>query len=217
MKLLVIGDSFAHGLELPDCPMFSYDTVFPPAPSKYSWPALLEASVTNLSIPGGSNSRIFRMVIDETIKNKYDLVICQWTEVSRLDLVKDNEDFPVTANSKWLHNNVPWIKEYYAEYYNEDQQYQTWLAQVVTLQNHFKYLNQQYLFVSMQGIPDINLKFNHLVNQIDSKYYLGWPTDGLTEWMGDCPKGPGGHPLELGHQRIAEHINEHIRNLGRLS
>jgi hypothetical protein len=28
----------------------------------------------------------------------------------------------------------------------------------------------------------------------------------MLEWMGDCPKGPGGHPLELGHARIADAI-----------
>ena len=61
------------------------------------------------------------------------------------------------------------------------------------------------------------LDIEYLINQIDTTYYIGWPNQGLTTWMGDCPKGPGGHPLELGHQRIAEHINEHIRNLGWIS
>jgi lysophospholipase L1-like esterase len=41
-----------------------------------------------------------------------------------------------------------------------------------------------------------------------------WVIGSMVEWMGDCPKGPGGHPLELGHQRIAEKINEHIKRLG---
>ena len=49
------------------------------------------------------------------------------------------------------------------------------------------------------------------------EYWFGHENDGMVEWMGDCPKGPGGHPLELGHQRIAKKINEHIRNLGWLS
>ena len=48
-------------------------------------------------------------------------------------------------------------------------------------------------------------------------YWMDWQSEGMIEWMGDCPKGPGGHPLTLGHQRIANKINEHIRNLGWLS
>jgi hypothetical protein len=47
--------------------------------------------------------------------------------------------------------------------------------------------------------------------------WLGWPRSGFVEWMWDCPKGSGGHPLELGHQRIAEKINEHIKTIGWIS
>ena len=212
MKLLVIGDSFTHGLELPDCPM--HEGSVTSAPSKFTWATQLGYEVTNLSIPGGSNSRIFRLAVDESIRVMYDLVICQWTEIARLDWQKNSRDFPITANSTWLHKQESCVGTYYKEYYNEAHSMQTWLSQVVTLQNHFKQIGQRYLFVSMQGFKNISNRFKHIAECIDPEYYIGWPHEGFTEFMGDCPKGPGGHPLELGHKRIAEKINEHIGNLG---
>jgi hypothetical protein len=58
---------------------------------------------------------------------------------------------------------------------------------------------------------------SQLANKIDSKYYLGWPDESMMEWTYGCAKGPGGHFLEIGHQRVAEKINEHIRHLGWVS
>jgi hypothetical protein len=54
----------------------------------------------------------------------------------------------------------------------------------------------------------------YLWDGVDTRYYLGWPFEGIYMWQGDCPRALLGHPLELGHKRIAEKINEHIRNLG---
>ena len=219
MKLLVIGDSFTHGLELPDCPMHDGSATSPP--SCLAWASLLATDLNyelvNLSIPGGSNSRIFRLAVDESVRNRYDLVVCQWTEISRIDWQQNNRDFPVSANSTWLHKQVPAIGDYYKNHYNDDHSMQTWLAQLITLQNHFKHTGQRYLFVSMQGLKNIGDRYRHLAVQVDPEYYIGWPHEGFTEFMGDCPKGPGGHPLELGHQRIAEHVKEYIRNLGGIS
>jgi hypothetical protein len=212
MKLLVVGDSFSFGAELPDASIGLITK-----PSELAWPALLGKQlgyeVVNLSIPGGSNNRIFRLSTDESIDGKYDLVICGWTEVARLDLRLNNVDFPITLQSTGLHNRFPWVKEYYALHYSEEQSYQIWLSQLITLQNHFKFIKQPYIFVSMNGINKFDKKFDHLVNKVDKDNYIGWHTEGMTSWMGDCAKGPGGHPLELGHERIADKINEHIRNL----
>jgi hypothetical protein len=94
------------------------------------------------------------------------------------------------------------------------------------LQSYFKQNNQRYLFLSTFGIwsdlreahyDEYMLKLQYLVDQVDSACYIDWPKWGMVDWQGDCPRGPGGHPLELGHQRIAERINEHIRHLGWLS
>ena len=49
---------------------------------------------------------------------------------------------------------------------------------------------------------------------VDSKYFLGWPNEGIVEWVYGLPKGKYGHPLEQAHILIAEKINESIRRGG---
>ena len=63
---------------------------------------------------------------------------------------------------------------------------------------------------SLQGIQQ-------LASQIDSSHFLGWPNDQMVEWTWGCAKGPNGHFLEEGHERVANKIYEHIGNLGWLS
>ena len=224
-NILVIGDSFSFGSELPDVPPIQHIFDKDKTPSKFAWPALLGesigAQVTNLSLPGGSNDRIFRLIVDKSIKDTYDLVICAWTDIARLDLQIQGIDVGTTIQSKWAEQTEwAWVKNYFAQAYNDKQSYQRWLVQLITLQNHFKYTNQKYIFVGMKNYLFTNDEasdFAHLIELIDTKYYLGWPNQAFVTWMGDCPKGPRGHPLELGQKRIAEKINEYIRNLGWVS
>ena len=73
MKILVIGDSFSYGEELPGVDYYNPSTGIL-NPSVNAWPSVLGkmigATVTNLSIPAGSNDRIFRLAIDNSIKEK---------------------------------------------------------------------------------------------------------------------------------------------------
>jgi hypothetical protein len=83
------------------------------------------------------------------------------------------------------------------------------------LQNHFKYKNQRYLFLGVDVLnQEETLLFPELVNEVDPAYYLGWPD----EYLGgaNTPKdniGPYGHPLEKGHQVIADKIVDRIKEL----
>ena len=86
------------------------------------------------------------------------------------------------------------------------------ITQVKMMEVYLRMHKIPFLFVSTFDIQQI------LINDIKMpSEYLGWPNEGLVEWMGDCAKGPGGHPLEQGHIKIALKINEHIRNLGWVS
>jgi hypothetical protein len=51
-----------------------------------------------------------------------------------------------------------------------------------------------------------------LTKQIDTKMFIGWEEFGMIELTERCPRGPGGHPLEKGHERIADEIAKYIRN-----
>jgi hypothetical protein len=225
-SILAVGDSFTYGSELPDT-VATPDTVLPVAYTQHSnlaWPSQLAtrlgATVTNRGLPGGGNSRIFRVAIEETIKNSHDLVICAWTEPARLDITLQGQEFPVTINSAWHHEQFPWIREYFARHYDWRHTTQNWLSQLVALQQYFKSRQQQYMFVNVQSEWQwqdtlVIQKLHHYLDEIDEQYYPDWKQGlGMTHWMGDCAKGPGGHPLELGHKRIAERIYEHIISLG---
>ena len=221
MKILAIGCSFTFGSELPDLPP---GPLIAKPPSQLAFPSQLgrmidNAKVTNLGIPSGSNSRTFRLAIDQSAKEDYDLVICAWTDNSRADFRYEGQDLATTCNSSWAFAEFPWIEHYYKYHHDQEHSWQVWLSQVVALQNHFKLKNQKYVFLSLDkplfGKADI--RFSHLVKEVDPTNYLGWPKFGMTTWMGDCPKGSYGHPLELGHERIANKIYEHIRHLGWIS
>lgn len=206
--ILTVGDSFTYGAELEDR-------------HRDSWPMVLgrklDQGVYNLAVPAGSNDRMFRVAVDRVVQNEYDLVICGWTEVSRIDTTVNGKELQITSGSTWLHGRFPWIKQYYANHYSEQLAQQTWLTKVIALQDFFKQRNQKYIFVNMNGYSNWETYFDklglmHLVEQIDKSNYVGWPNDGFTAFVNSAPLGPNGHPLELGHQRIADKIYEHIRN-----
>ena len=213
-SILAIGDSYTAGAELT-------------APDRSAWPTILanklNCAVTNLGLPGGSNDRIFRLAIEHSLTPKYDLIICAWTDVSRLDLVLNGNEFPITSASVWHHERFPWLKEYYANHHEDHHATKTWLAKVLALQGYFKNKNQRYIFANMQSNFEYKKYYSELgltpfTDQIDTSNYLGWSIgEGMTVWQGDAPKGPNGHPLELGHKRIAEKYYEHIRHIGWIS
>ena len=205
--ILTIGDSFTYGAELANR---EHD----------AWPYVLarklNLNVDNLACPGGSNDRMFRITVDRVVQKNYKLVIIGWTEPSRLDLMFNGEELQITSASYHYHARFPWIKQYYAEHYDLRHATQTWLAQVLALQDFLKQREQKYVFVSMNGQWDEyyykNLNLEHMANAVDREHYLGWPQEGFTHWQDNAPIGSSGHPLELGHQRIADKIYEHIRN-----
>ena len=203
--ILTIGDSFTYGEELTDR-------------ARQAWPYLLGAPVLNLGKPASSNDRIFRIAIEETTKIKFDIVIVGWSFPNRLEVFDNNNPLCINVNNK---RQLPWVDDYYKYSYNEDFAFRKWFSQVLALQNYFKQIDQRYIFCNVAGLKwhykQYQSELEFLFKNIDTTYYAGWPVDGMLEWQGDCSKGPGGHPLELGHQRIAEQINEHIRHLGWLS
>jgi hypothetical protein len=229
-SILALGDSFTYGDELPDAGYTRdpaiMETYIYDKPSTLAWPSilanLLNADVNNMAMSAGSNGRIFRLATDLSLKKPVDLVVCGWTDISRPDFIYKHVDMPVTFNSTWFEKPFPWIKDNWFKYhYHDDYGMQQWLTQVITLQNHFKQKKQKYIFVKSFGSDseyNIMKKFQYLADEIDSAYYIGFRSnEAMIDWMGDCPKGKLGHPLELGHERIATKLYEHIRNLGWIS
>jgi len=215
MNVLTVGCSFTYGEELEH-------------PYADAWPVVLARKnswdLNNQGKNGGSNDRSIRVVFEEIDKG-YDLIIVAWTVPDRFEVVNESEYLDINVNSGDK-RNLLWAKEYYARHYDRLYSYTKWLRNVILLQSYLKSRNQKYVFVSTFGMwSDLRIdayqeyteKLDYLIKQVDKEFYVDWPQWGMTDWMGDCPKGPGGHPLEAGHNQIAIRINEHIRNLGWLS
>jgi lysophospholipase L1-like esterase len=205
MLLYTVGDSFTYGEELPD-------------PAAQAWPALLSKKLgydlVNRGKPGRGNNYVVKDVIKQIPKLKPDLVIIAWTSCGRMefaDRYSVYDIWPGTARRferPYPHRDI--IIKYITSYNNELHQYKSWLRSVILLQDFLKLRNINYKFVSTFDNHILNEKYakasQEYIELIDTNKFIGWPDYGIVEWMADCPKGPGGHPLELGHTRIADEI-----------
>lgn len=220
MSILAVGDSFTFGAELPDVPMnlgyhgndyYNEKTHQQEiaSPSKYAWPALLakklNTDVVNLGLVGGSNDRIFRLAVKETVKKKYDLVVCAWTSVDRFDVTLNGNDLALSAGtSTHWRKEFPWVTEYVANHYNREFSEEKWLTQVLALQAYFDSIDQPYLFVKSIIIP-ITTSNLFLTKQINLQNCVEWNSS-MQQWCVGCPIGDDGHFLEEGHELVAEKV-----------
>ncbi len=188
--ILVNGDSFTTGEE-----------------STIAWPKLIPNTV-NIAQAGASNDYICRTTVSyiENRSNKVDAVIIAWTSPNRIEIAHRH----LTPTSQRRYGNI--VNEIYSEW-NDWWAGNKFVTQVKMMEGYLRMQKIPFLFLSTFDIQQIDWK--DVYNMPEE--YLGWPDEGIVEWMGDCPKGPGGHPLEQGHIKIALKINEHIRNLGWLS
>jgi hypothetical protein len=181
--ILVSGDSFTFGEELPD--------------SNSAWPWHLDyKKVVSSAQPGYGNDAIVNSVVTVIEANPVDYVIVAWTTPHRIEVNGKH----LTPSS---HRKYGSICDYVFLDWDEEWAVKKFHNQVALLTGYLKSKNIPSVFVKTFEVPDSTVG--------------NWVTGSMVEWMGDCPKGPDGHPLELGHKRIAKHINEHIRNIGWLS
>jgi len=94
-------------------------------------------------------------------------------------------------------------------------EYRRWLRNVVLLQSFLRDQSIDYRFVNtfdnlIRGNKYIAWSPEY-TQLIDTDKFIGWPNTGFMEWAYGTPHGPGGHPLEEGHQLIAEKIIEALR------
>ena len=198
--ILTVGDSFTFGNELDDrC--------------QQAWPYLLgkqfNKSVTNLGAEGTCNDSMVRKTINATIDTDYDLVIVAWTDCNRFECWNEHTQAPVTVMPGSL-ARLPWTADYYRYSYNDNFSLNRWYQQILLLQQYLKFRKLNYLFVNVAGL--INKKGTPIWKLFDPTCYVGWPNRGLIEISGDAPRGEGGHPLVLGHERIANEIATYIRS-----
>jgi lysophospholipase L1-like esterase len=209
--LYTVGDSFTYGEELNN-------------PTTQAWPAVLAErlgyNLINEGHPGVGNEYIVKKTVLALSKYKPDLVIVGWTSCSRKEFADAQgvyDIWPAHNRRKFSNDQyrfrLPLI-DYITKHNNDLHDYRTWLRQVVLLQSYLQVNNQSYLFCCTH---DNQHRFgqNYRVCQdyydlIDNTKFVGWPNDGFVEWAYGTPHGPGGHPLEQGHERIAQEIARHL-------
>ena len=161
------------------------------------WPGLLNLKwVNNMARPGYSNDAIVRTTVTNMVDINCKYAIIAWTTPNRIEV--NGQHLTPTSHRKYGS-----ICDQVFLDWNEEWAITKFCTQVLLLDSFLRDRNIPYIFVRTFDVPNINVG--------------NWVPGSIVEWMGDCPKGPGGHPLELGHQRIADKINEHIRSLGWLS
>lgn len=170
--------------------------------SPVAWPDLI-ANTVNIATPGAGNDHIALSTVDYIENNPdVDSVIVAWTTPNRICISGKH----LTPTSQRKYGD---IVEHVFKDWDDEWAWQRFQTTVNMLHGYLGYKNIPHVFASTFGIPAGTMNGRW--------YWMDWQSEGMIEWMGDCPKGPGGHPLTLGHQRIANKINEHIRNLGWLS
>ena len=209
MKLLAVGDCFTYGEELSDL--------------NNAWPFLLGNklgyTVNNLAKPGSGNTRMIRHAVEQI--DNYDLIVIAWSHFARTELADKNGFYDIWPGCSALPYKEfsPWrsdVINYYSKHHNDQYLYNQYLINVVLLQNFLNANNKKYIMLDAFGNNNYR-KNDIIVDQIDSTYYVGWPTTTMMEWTYGTTQGPNGHFLEQGHEQVANKIYEHIRYLGWVS
>ena len=203
-----IGDSFTYGEELTN--------------REQAWPAVLgkklNQPVTNWGKPATGNYRIVKRAMDAVFAGA-SMIVIGWSDPARQEFADDvgitdlwaGRDFRrmQTCNDHRI-NLIKYMTAYDVPRYY----YVKWIRQIILIQAFCQVNSVPCMMFSACNAEDWNRNymFDHanLIDRVDSSTYVGWPLSGSTEWTFGTPHGPGGHPLEQGHEIIAEKIYEHI-------
>jgi len=208
MKLLTVGDSFTYGEELAD--------------KTLAWPNLLAnklaCTVNNLARPGSGNSSMIRHAVEQI--DNYDLAVIAWSHFARVEVADEQGIFDIWPGcTKEIYKSLqPWrddLINYNNKHHDDQYLYRQYLLNIILLQNFLKNNNKRYLMLDAFGNNlhyERNIASKQLTAQIDTKHFIGWPTETMMEWVFGTSKGPRGHFLEQGHERVADKIYEHIRH-----
>jgi len=103
----------------------------------------------------------------------------------------------------------------YGNYSDQEHQFLKTISYMVAIQDVLMVNNVDYIQTSSFGNQDLFVKYQDSdlikpwIARLDKTKYIDYP-HGLVEWAYGTPQGPAGHPLEEGHQQIAEQIRKYL-------
>jgi lysophospholipase L1-like esterase len=214
--IYAIGDSFTYGDELE-----SQDKAWPAVLSQ-----LINKPVVNKGRPASGNTRIVKRAIDAVI-DQAKMIIIGWSDCNRQEFADDIGIYDIWAGRNYQAfqlqdptHRINLIK-YMTAYDTPKYYYADWLRKIILVQSLCKLHNIPCVMFIACGAnfshKQYHQKFNKLVDTIDHTIFVDDMFTSVGEWCYGTPHGPNGHPLEQGHQIIANKIYEHIRNLGWVS
>ena len=166
----------------------------------------LGAEEVNLSRNGNSNDIILNWFIRECNRQKPDVAVIQWSQISRFQLWNKNKD-------EWENLNIigpsgkGWPRTTFYKVYTDEIGIEIFYKNVYLAEQYCKSMDIP-LFMLMHK-PFISIKsdyqspYKQLITKMPHPIWDGI----LPGWdVADEFKCPNGHPNELGHRKIAEYI-----------
>lgn len=220
-RIVAVGDSFTFGEELANREQDCYvQKLADRIGAEY---------VTNLARPGSGNKRMVRHVL-ETVANgaPVDMFVIGWSSPGRMEFADAQgvyDLWPGYGGALFRHDQQDWrleLLDYINKYHDPEYLYKHhFLFDALMLQSYLKQMGIKYVMLTTVANEYYHKTFSPrlkpFVSQIDPERFVGWPTEGMAEWTPKSKRGPNGHFLEEGHQRVADKLYEHIRHLGWVS
>lgn len=206
-----IGDSFTYGDELSD--------------QDSAWPAILakklDKTIVNLGRSASGNTRMVKRAIDAVL-DKSEMIIVGWSDCNRKEFADDIGIYDIWAGRNYQAfqledptHRINLIK-YMTAYDTPEYYYADWLRQIILVQSICKLHNIPCVMFIACGANSSHQQYHKnflkLIQGIDQSCFINDMTKSVAEWTWGTPHGPNGHPLEAGHEIIADKIYEHIRN-----
>jgi hypothetical protein len=206
-----IGDSFTYGDEL--------------SSRDLAWPMLLgnklSKNVINKGRPATGNNRMVKRAIDAVLDYS-ELVIIGWSDCNRQEFADDIGIYDIWAGRNYRAfqledptHRINLIK-YMTAYDTPEYYYANWLRQIILVQSLCKLHRVPCVMFVACGAHEshrqYHQKFTKLIDAIDHSVFVDDMFTSVGEWTYGTPHGANGHPLEQGHEIIANKIYEHIRN-----
>jgi hypothetical protein len=171
--------------------------------------------VYNFSKPAGSNDRIQRKTFIELPKllqqGLTPMVIIPWTQPHRREIFDIKKNMYRNINFPGGKFNLiadEFDTLYFTKYSVDDDDALRTVIIKLSMQSFLKQLLIPYLFIeSFASVPKLPNSYYHMETLLDKQYII--PTNLRNIYKG-CEMAPGGHPLEQGHQLIADYLIKEI-------